>query len=125
MYIELKQKDADLFSADFEIIRDSSFYKMYPIGFGKEGAKNPIYCGEEQIALIEKDCEVVNDLHTYKLFCLTEQSSVIALLFAMYMYSMTGYKVGEKVTKSVEKRVSITTNKHLKAMYDPSFKEKV
>ena len=104
---------------------DGVEYKMYPIGFGQEGGKNPIYCNDEQIALIETDCVIVDGLHVYKIFCVDGKASVIALLFAMYMYSMAGYKAGEKVIKSVEKIVSITTSKHLKAKYDPSFKERV
>lgn len=41
------------------------------------------------------------------------------------MYSMTGYKAGVEVSKSVEKFVSITTNKFLKSKYDSLFKEKL
>lgn len=99
-------------------------FKMYPIGFGSEGTKNPIYVGNDQRGLIEKDCEVINDLHNYKITCVDELSAMISLLFASYMYVNAAYKPGVAVTKSVHKVISKTTNKTLLQKYDPSFKGK-
>lgn len=99
-------------------------YELYPIGFGSEGAKNPIYAGVEQRGLVEKDCEIINDLHTYKITCVDELSAILSLMFAAYMYVNAAFKPGVAVTKSVHKVVSKTTNKSLLQKYDPSFKQK-
>lgn len=96
-------------------------YDLFPISFGNEGSKSPIYKENTQIAQIEKDCVVYNDLHIYKIFALDELSSEIAVLFAIYMYINAGYKPGEKAVSSTVKVISTTTNKLLKEKYDPTF----
>lgn len=107
-----------------QIEMSGQIYEMYPIGFGNEGAKNPIYVGNDQRGLIEKDCEVINDLHIYKITCVDELSAIIGLLFASYMYVNAAFKPGVAVAKSVHKVISKTTNKTLLQKYDPSFKHK-
>lgn len=107
-----------------QIEMSGQIFEMYPIGFGNEGAKNPIFVGNDQRGLIEKDCEVINDLHNYKLICVDELSSIIGLLFAAYMYVNAAFKPGVSVTKSIHKVISKTTNKTLLQKYDPSFKQK-
>ena len=57
-------------------------YDLFPIGLGTDGSKSPIYQDNSQIAQIEKDCVVYNDLHTYKIFAQDEFSGEIAVLFA-------------------------------------------
>lgn len=107
-----------------QIEMSGQIYEMYPIGFGNEGAKNPIYVGNDQRGLIEKDCEIINDLHIYKITCVDELSAIIGLLFAAYMYVNAAFKPGVAVTKSVHKVISKTTNKALLQKYNPSFKQK-
>ena len=107
-----------------QIEMSGQIFEMYPIGFGNEGAKNPIYVGNDQRGLIEKDCEVINDLHNYKITCVDELSAITSLLFASYMYVNAAFKPGVAVTKSVHKVISKTTNKTLLQKYDPSFKGK-
>jgi len=110
---------------DFEqISMDNIVYNLFPIGFGTEGSKNPIYCGEQQIALVEKDCKVINDLHKYLITAISEESAVIAVLFCCYMFVNACYKPGTKITSSVEKVISTTKNKTLLDKYNPQFKEK-
>ena len=96
-------------------------YDLFPIGLGKEGCKCPIYDFNTQIAQIETDCVIYNDLHIYKIFAQDEFSCKIAVLFAIYMYINAGYKPGEKVISSKVKVVSTTTNKLLKEKYNPEF----
>lgn len=107
-----------------QIEMSGQIYEMYPIGFGDKGSKNPIYMGCEQCGLIEKDCEVVNDLHNYKITCVDENSATIGLLFSSYMYVNSAFKPGVAVTKSTHKVISKSTNKTLLQKYNPSFKEK-
>lgn len=100
-------------------------YDLFPIGFGNEGSKSPIYQDNTQIAQIEKDCVVYNDLHNYKVFAIDESSSETAVLFAIYMYINAGYKPGKKAVSSSVKVVSTTTNKLLKEKYDPTFTSRI
>lgn len=98
-------------------------YSLYPIGFGNDGFKCPIYAGNRQIALIEKPCVVYNDLHSYHITAIDVESALIAVLFCAYMYVNSAYKPGNKVSKSVEKNITKTTNKLLLAKYNAQFKE--
>lgn len=96
-------------------------FDLFPIGFGNEGSKSPIYNGKEQIAQIEKDCVVYNDLHKYRIYAVDTFASQIAIFFCVYMYINAGYKPGEKVVHSEVKVMSTTTNKLLKEKYNPEF----
>lgn len=96
-------------------------YDLFPIGLGKEGSKSPVYQDNTQIAQIEKEWVVYNDLHIYKVFAQDKFSSEIAVLFAIYMYINAVYNPGEKVISSTVKVVSTTTNKLLLEKYNSNF----
>lgn len=100
---------------------DDKEFTMYFIGFGEEGAKNPIYCGDTQIAQVEKDCVVYNGLYRYQVYALDEYAAKIALLFCTYMYCCGAYVPGEKVVKAVSKAVSVTKLKPVLDKYNPAF----
>ncbi len=102
---------------------NGKFYKTYVIGFGKEGAKNPLYCEDVQQALIEKDCEIFDDMHNYKITSVDDNSALLALIVSMYMYVIASYRSGEKVTQSYRKVISKSTDKKLIEKYNPLFKE--
>lgn len=99
-------------------------YSMYEVGLGKEGIKYPIYDGNTQIALIEKDTTVYNNLDIYHVTATSEQSFLVTTIFGLYLDASSYAHRGEIVKKSVEKTYYLTTNKKLKAKYDPDFKEK-
>ena len=100
-------------------------YDLYPIGFGNEGGKHPVYCGDTQIAQVEKPAEVRDDLHNYTIYAIDSDAAELSVLLVAYMYVNANYKPGEKVTKSYVKCYSITKNKTLLSKYDPEFKEKL
>lgn len=100
-------------------------FDLFPIGFGKEGSKSPIYIENKQIAQIEKESIVYNDLHNYRIYAKDDYSAYIAILFVVYMYINAGYKAGEKELSSTVKVVSTTTNKILKGKYNPDFKKNI
>lgn len=100
-------------------------FDLFPIGFGNEGSKSPIYNGNKQIAQIEKDCIVYNDLHNYRIFAEDSFASQVAIFFCIYMFVNAGYKPGEKAISSKVKIVSNTTNKLLKEKYNPDFIKKI
>lgn len=97
-------------------------YVEYLIALGKEGGKCPIYVGDRQAALIEKDSVVYNDLHHYHVTAAGEEPALAAVILCGYMYANAAYKPGQKVTKSVEKDYSKTTDKALLEKLDPQFK---
>ena len=100
-------------------------FDLFPIGFGEKGSKSPIYSGNKQIAQIEKDCIVYNDLHNYRIFAEDSFASQIAIFFCIYMYINAGYKPGEKIISGKTKTISVTTNKLLKEKYNPKFTENI
>lgn len=100
-------------------------FDLFPIGFGNEGSKSPVYNANRQIAQIEKDCIVYNDLHNYRIFAEDLFAAQVAIFFSIYMYINAGYKPGTKVVSSKVKVVSTTTNKVLKAKYNPDFTKNI
>lgn len=97
-------------------------YNMYPIGFGAEGAKNPVYveeCGvERQVALTEKSSVVYNDMHEF--FCYMDDDLIpTVIIFCALMYSMGCYKPGTKITEGIKRTISITKEEKLLSKYDP------
>lgn len=100
-------------------------YNMYSIGLGKEGIKSPIYANHIEIAQIEKENVVYDDLHSYDIYAIDEFSALISVILCSYMFVNGCYKPGQKVTNSVVKSVNISTNKLLKEKYNPDFKNKI
>lgn len=109
----------------YEIQIWNKTYKMYSVGMGKDGMKYPIYDGDIQIALIEKECRVQNNLDNYQVYSLYDEYSDIAHILCLYIDMITYPNRGEIVTKSVQNNYKITTNKELKSKYDPNFKDLV
>lgn len=101
------------------------YYSMYEVGMGKDGIKYPIYDGDTQIALIEKDTTVYNNLDIYHVTATSEQNFTVASILGLYLDASSYAHRGEIVKQSVEKTYYLTTNKKLKAKYDPEFKEKI
>ena len=99
-------------------------YNLYSIGLGEKGVCS-LYCNEEQIAEINKDGIIYNDLHNYDIYSIDQNSALIAVLMSCYMYVMACYKPGVKVTESVKKNYSKTTNKELISKYNPEWINKV
>jgi len=104
---------------------DKCFYKeqeynLYSIGLG-EKAINVLYKDNTQIAQIEKDGTIYNDLHNYDIYSIDKENTFISVLMSCYMYIITCYKPGVKITESVKKVYSKTTNKDLVSKYDPNW----
>ncbi len=107
-----------------EMIFAGCVYSMYVIGLGREGYAFPVYCGETQVALIEKGCEVRNNLDEYEVTC-RGGFDLQSILLGLYLDGMLFANRGEIATQSVKKSFLITTNKQLKAKHDPLFKNTV
>ena len=96
-------------------------YDLYSVALGKEGTKSLLYCGNRQIAQIDSESIVYNDLHNYRVYAVDEFSSEIAVMFAAYLYAIGPFEPGKKVKSSVTKYYSKTTNKNLLLKYNPNF----
>lgn len=107
----------------YEMCFDGITYNMYGVGLGKEGMKFPIYIDEKQIALIEKDPTVRNNLDQYSILMKDDSNLEAVWLLCSYLDLIEYANRGEIVKKYTEKTYAITTNKELKSKYDPHFKE--
>ena len=96
------------------------FYEAYAIGIGKE-TKTLIFDQNVQIAQIDKELTVYDDLHHFVLYIKEEQHAAVALYFACYLYVYGCFQSGVEVKKSVVKSYAKTTNKDLLAKYDPDW----
>lgn len=103
-----------------ELIYNGDCYKEYGISFG-DVAKNPIYLNDMQVAQIEKEAIIYNDLHNYKIYIKNKDYALVSIIFACHMYINASFKPGIKVTKSVVKYYDKTTNKELLSKYDPNW----
>lgn len=97
------------------------YYTLYPICFGDEGAKSPLFYQGKQVAEIHKPSEVYNELHEYCAYVTERQHDLISVLLCCYSYVMGFFKPGEKPTMSVRKISFTDTNKYLLAKYNPDF----
>ncbi len=109
----------------YTMVKNGQAYDMFPVGLGKEGNKYPVYCGDAQIAMAEKDCVVCDDLHQYRILAQDVEAALVTLLFCLHLYVNESYKPGVKTTEGKMKYVSLTTNKTLKRKYDPAFKDRI
>lgn len=119
---QTKSNDGFLKSFDFhQLYLNGGFYDMFPIHFGDEGQKTPVYFGDQQIAEVHKAAVVRNDLHSYHILAKDEGAALPCVLLCTYMFVNAAFRPGVEVTTS-EKRVhSVTTNKLLLAKYHPEF----
>lgn len=106
----------------YEFILNDIKYIMYEIGLGKEGIKVPIYIGDTQIALIEKDPVVYDNKDTYEIIAIDEKSLEVATLFNLYYDFIRFGNYGEIAYKSKKTYYLYTTKKELKNKYDSNFK---
>jgi hypothetical protein len=94
---------------------------MYPIGFGDQGAKNPIFVNNEQVALIEKSALIIDDMHNFDVVVRSEEDMEIAIIFVAYIYAKAFFKPGDLVKKGKVKAVTVTTEKELISKYNDNF----
>ena len=102
----------------------NKIYKAFPIGLGKEGIKIPIYVGNKQIAQINKECIVIDDLHHFQLFAHNEEDIISTIILSIYYYFVNNYKPGEKKISYKETVYIKDNNKELKSKYNPEFEKK-
>ena len=105
-----------------EMHLDGQTYELYSVGLGKAGNAACLYCGNTQVAEIDKGTTVYNDLHEYEIFPVDEKSAFACIVISCYRYVRGCYRPGEKAVASKVTHVNVTSNKVLKSKYDPDFK---
>ena len=100
-------------------------YYIFEVGLGKDGIKYPIYCNDVQIALIEKDSVVYNNLDEYNIFAIDANAAFISYLSALYLDIVRYSNRGEVNKKGFQKYYVKTTLQELKNKYNPDFKNQL
>ncbi len=95
-------------------------YTSYDIGLGMKNVY-PVYKEDKEIAQIEKDGKVYNDLHEFIIYCLEDE--LLTVINAIYIYLGSYFITGQKVTKSYAKNYYKTTSKLLLSKYNPNWLE--
>lgn len=103
-----------------ELIYNDKSYKEYGIGLGTE-TKCPIYMNDIQVAQIDTESIIYNDLHNYKIYVKNNNYSLVSIIIACYMYINTGFKPCVEVKETVVKNYNKTTNEELNSKYDPDW----
>lgn len=98
---------------------------LYPIGFGADGSKSPVYLESAheavQIAQINKESIVRDDMHSFFCYVLEEKDVATVVIFCALMYSMGCYHPGIKIIKGVKRTNSKTLEPELLSKYVPNF----
>lgn len=123
---ETSHKHSLLSSSSFHrLVLNGIEYDRFPIAFGEEGGKHPVYCGTRQVAQINKDAEVCDALHVYHVLCEDEWTGLCAVLLACFMHVQGAYQPGVKVKQAVVKRISVTKDAWLLEKYHPEFESRI
>lgn len=107
-----------------QLLFDGVEYEIYPVDF-VDGGKNPIYSAGVQVAQIDTPCEILKDIHTYKVYAENMAAGVVSALSVAYMYLLAGFKPGIKATPLKEIHYSVTKDRVLLSKYDAGFAEKI
>lgn len=107
----------------YKIELNSQQWTVYMVGKGRQGLKFPIYdANEKQIALMEKDVFVKNNLDRYDLYALDQTGILISTLFGIYYDWKDFRNQGEFRAHKASVSITFSLKKSVKDKYDPSFK---
>ena len=101
------------------------WYDLYPVSFESEGELYLLYCGNQQVAQVEKDMVIVDGQYAYNIYAVDQTAAEIAVLMCAYIYMYCDFKPGQKTNRSVVIYTKITTDKTLLEKYDPTFKNMI
>ena len=118
---EVREKAGLLRHSFLRLDVDGLLYEMYPIGFGREGARNPVYHCGRQVAQIDTPPLLSGSMHSYTLFAQEENSAVIALLCSLYCYASRCFKPGSEAHFSKFRSGIPLPDPFYRQKYDPEF----
>ena len=116
----------NLFSAYFytELRLQGRVLQAYEIGLGKEGMRYPLYEGDVQLAQVEKDPAVRDNLDAYRLYSLDTFGELAAVLFSLYLDYQDFRSAGEYARGKRSVQYVYTRRKELLARFDPDFRSR-
>lgn len=106
----------------YDVDLDGKTYTMYIVGLGNEGTKYPVYLGKKQVALIEKEVIIHDNLDHYTVYTIDDSFNFLAYLICLYVDARFYGNRGEVSPNKMEKSVTITYNKKVKRKYNEAFK---
>ena len=95
---------------------------IFSVGCG-ETVNSSVYMNGEQKAHVERSLTVCDDLHSFDVYALDDNSAFLTVLLCLYTYTLALFKPGEKPIKSVHEGYYVTTEKAELAKYNPDFKK--
>lgn len=98
-------------------------WDIYEVGLGRKGIKLPVYLGERQAALLEKDAKVKDNLDRYGLYALDEDAMLVSVLFGLYYDFKRWRSAGELDVKKTQTTFTFSLKRAVRGKYDPKFKE--
>ena len=101
------------------------WYDLYPVSFESEGELYLLYCGNQQVAQVEKDMVIVDGQYDYDIYAVDQTAAEVAALMCAYIYVYCDFTPGQKINRSVVIYTKITTDKTLLEKYDPTFKNMI
>lgn len=104
---------------------DGQELESYSIGLGKEGVRVAIRNADKQLAQVEREARVINDLYAYTLYVENGIDPIPTVVDTLYTYVLSGFQPGRKVEKSVSIKYAKTTNKALLSKLDKGFSEHI
>lgn len=120
-----KRKQIGLFKPPFfTITYHGQTYTIYEVGLGKEGMKYPIYFEGKQVALIEKEPIVKDNLDEYKLYYIDKSLEIICVILGLFI-DIEHYRNLAHIRESKSSfEYTYTLNRKIKDKYDPNFKNR-
>ena len=108
----------------FNLTYNNKEYLSYQIGLG-EKTISAIYLDNNQIAQVEHNNTIINDLHNYEIYCEDKKTAYISIIIACYSYILGTYKPGQKSISSKSIAFEKTTNKYILEKYNPNFVQNI
>lgn len=97
-------------------------WSLYEVGLGKEGIKLPVWEGERQAALLEKDAVVRDNLDRYQLYAASERDLLPAVLLGLFYDCKQFEDRGERVVQGKSVTYLYTFSRATRERYDPAFR---
>lgn len=93
-------------------------FTMYDVGLGSQGIKLPIYEGESQVALVEKQGVVRDMLDSYEVYTVEDGLFPMTVLAALYYDRENFSDKGKKAAASTRSTTTFSLNDKQIAKYD-------
>ena len=104
----------------YSIDCDNDKYELYPIGFGNEGYKMPVFKNDKVIAMITKECEVYKDMHEFTIDTDSIEDIREIICLCAYAYQNKFYVVNKMFYEETRKCSEMTKGKNILSKFNAS-----